>query len=93
MTAVGVAFEGEVDVMVGALHGGLVVGAQTTMLSGKLSAVGQHMDLGFHYVVVAMPHIANEDHQTCEVRDLAAGQSLWGQKEGRDLKEGIQQHV
>ena len=51
------------------------------------------MDLGFHYVVVAMPHIANEDHQTCEVGDLTAGQSLRGQKERRDLKEGIQQHV
>jgi len=51
------------------------------------------MDLGFHYVVVAMPHIAHEDHQTCEVGDLTAGQSLRGQKERRDLKEGIQQHV
>ena len=39
--AVGVALEGEVDVVVGALHGGLVVGTQTTILSGKLSAVGQ----------------------------------------------------
>ena len=51
------------------------------------------MALAFHCVDVAMPHIANEDHQTCEVGDLAAGQSLRGQKERRDLKEGIQQHV
>ena len=51
------------------------------------------MDLGFCCVIVAMPYIANEDHQTCEVGDLAAGQSLRGQKERRDLKEGIQQQV
>jgi len=47
--------------------------------------------LGFDNVVVAMPHVANEDHQTCEVGDLTAGQRCGGEEEGRDLLESIQQ--
>ena len=88
-TAVEVAFEGEVDVVVGALYGGLVVGAKASVLSGKLRAVGQHVYLGLHNVVVAMPYVTNKEHESREVRDFTTCESLRGQKEARDLKESL----
>jgi len=79
--------------MVGALHWGLVVRTHTTMLSGKLSAVGQHVHLGFHYVLVPMPHVANEDYQPREVGNLTSAQPLRGQKEWKEAKEHFQEDM
>ena len=93
MAAVRVAFECEVDVMVGTLDGGLVVRAQAMVLLGKLNAMGEHVDFGFNDIVVAVPNIANEDHQPREVGDLTAAQPLRGQNERNEAKEHFQEYV
>jgi len=76
MAAVGVALEREVDIMVGALDPTLPIGTQSMVFRGKLHAVGEHVYLGLHDVLIAMPRVANEQDQLRERGDVAAVHGL-----------------
>ena len=79
-STIGMALEHEVDVVMGALYGRLVVRAKAVVLSGKLQTVGEHVDLGFHdfHIAIldafntAVPRVSNENDQLRELGDLAA---------------------
>ena len=59
---VGMVFERHVNIVMRTLYGRLVVRAETMVLPGEVHAVCKNVDLGLHYVLVAMPGITNENH-------------------------------
>ena len=84
-----VIFEGQVNVMMGAFHGRLVVRTQVAMLLGKGDAMEQHVYFGLHDALVAMPHSTDSVHQLSKLGDLGRAQRCRGQKEGNDRAEDV----
>jgi len=79
LATIGMELEREVDVVMGALHGRLVVATESMVLPGEVHTVCEHMDLGLHYVLVAIPRVANENHQLSERGYRVAVHGLGGE--------------
>ena len=80
--AVAVVLERQVHIVVKALDGVLIEGAQVAVFLCELNAVEQHVNLGFHPILVAMPLIANHDHQLFELRYHLVVHGGAGEQEG-----------
>ena len=92
-STVGMALEREVDIMVGALDPPLPIGTQSMVFRGKLHAVGEHVYLGLHDVLIAMPRVANEQDQLRERGHIAVVHRVGAQEEGDEGAEGLKENV
>ena len=95
------ALEREVDVVMGALYGRLVVRAKAVVLLGKRYTVSEHVDLGlhdFHSATLnafdtAVPRVSNKNDQLRELGDLAAAHRRRGEEERDEGTEGVKVRV